>query len=47
MDELANSLDHPIFFLLVLSVGVAAMLAILSWAAKAANIPGLSSLLKA
>lgn len=44
--ELADALDHPIFFLLVMSIGVVCMLAILSWGAKAANLPGISALLQ-
>ena len=43
MDKLANSLDHPIFFTFVLALVVAAWLAILTWAAKAANMPGPAS----
>ncbi len=42
-DKLANSLDHPIFFTMVLAVVVAAWLAIFTWAAKAANMPGPAS----
>lgn len=44
--EIADALDHPIFFLIVLSIGVVCMLAILSWGAKAANLPGISALLQ-
>lgn len=44
MSELTEALDHPIFFLLVISIGVVCMLAVLTWAAKAANLPGLAAL---
>ncbi len=46
MAELKDALDHPIFFLFVMSIGVVCMLAILSWGAKAADLPGLSMLLQ-
>lgn len=46
MDELVDALDHPIFFLLVISIGVVCMLSILTWGAKAANLPGPASLLQ-
>lgn len=46
MDELVDALDHPIFFLLVISIGVVCMLSILTWGAKAAGLPGPASLLQ-
>lgn len=46
MDELADALDHPIFFLFVVSLGVVSMLALMSWGAKAAGLPGVSMLLQ-
>lgn len=46
IDELVDALDHPIFFLLVISIGVVSFLAILSWGAKAANLPGPAMLLQ-
>lgn len=38
--ELADALDHPIFFTFLIALVVAAWLAIFIWAAKAANLPG-------
>lgn len=43
-EEVLDSLDHPIFFILVVAVAVAVVLAIFAWAAKAANVPGLAAL---
>lgn len=40
MADLADSLDHPAIFLFVMAIGIASVLAILAWAAKAANLPG-------
>lgn len=40
MDELRESLDHPIFFLLVVTIGVFALGACISWGLKAAGLPG-------
>lgn len=39
-----DALDHPVFFLLVISIGVASVLALITWGAKAANLPGLAAL---
>lgn len=44
VNEFLDALDHPVFFLFVISIGVACVLAILTWAAKAANLPGPASL---
>lgn len=44
--EVLDALDHPIFFLVVISIGVVCMLAILTWLAKAAGATGLASLLQ-
>lgn len=38
-----EALDHPILFLVVITVGVAAMSAIFRWGFKAANMPGPAS----
>jgi hypothetical protein len=38
--DLADALDHPAIFLLVMSIGVASTLCILAWAFKAAGMPG-------
>lgn len=43
-DELADALDHPIFFSFVLAVVVACWWAILTWAFKAADMPGPAAL---
>lgn len=45
-DELVEALDHPIFFLLVISIGVVCMLSILTWGAKALDLPGPAALLQ-
>lgn len=42
--ELADAFDHPITFTLVVAVVVVAWLAIITWIAKAADIPGLAAL---
>lgn len=42
--ELASALDHPIFFSLVITLVVVAWMAVLTWAAKAANLPGAAAL---
>lgn len=43
-DELAEALDHPIFFSLVITLVVVAWMAVLTWAFKAANLPGAAAL---
>lgn len=42
--EVLGALDHPIFFSLVLTLVVVAWMAIFTWAAKAANLPGPAAL---
>lgn len=44
MDELRDALDHPVFFLLVVTIGVICLTKILGWAAKAAGWSGPASL---
>lgn len=44
LDEVLDALDHPIFFLVVVTIGVISMAAIFTWAAKAANLPGPAAL---
>lgn len=39
-NELAEALDHPIFFSFVITLAVVAWMAILSWGFKAAGMPG-------
>ena len=41
--ELADALDHPIFFTLVVALVVAGWLAIFTWLAKANDLPGLAA----
>lgn len=43
-DELAQALDHPIFFSLVVTLVVVAWMAIATWAFKAAGMPGPAAL---
>lgn len=38
--ELRNSLDHPVFFVLVLTIAVFCMAAIFAWGLKAAGYAG-------
>lgn len=38
--ELRDSLDHPVFFVIVITIAVACMSVILAWALKAAGLPG-------
>jgi hypothetical protein len=42
--ELIEALDHPIFFSFVITIVVVAWMAILTWAFKAANLPGPAAL---
>lgn len=35
-----DSLDHPVFFVLVITVAVVCMASLISWGFKAANMPG-------
>lgn len=41
--ELADALDHPISFTLLIALVVAAWLAVFTWLAKAAGAPGAAS----
>lgn len=45
-DEFLDALDHPIFFLVVVTLGVFAMAAIFTYLAKRYNVPGLASLVQ-
>ena len=38
--DLRDSLDHPVFFLIVVTVGVFCLAKIFAWGLKAANLPG-------
>lgn len=42
--ELAESLDHPIFFSFVITLVVVAWMALFTWGAKAAGWPGPAAL---
>lgn len=42
--ELLDALDHPIMFTFLLAIVVAAWLSLLTWAFKAANMPGPAAL---
>lgn len=46
MGKFLDAADHPVVFVLFLSMAVAGMLSILSWGAKAANHPGAAAVLK-
>jgi hypothetical protein len=43
-ENLASALDHPIFFSFVITLVVVGWMAILTWGAKAANLPGPAAL---
>lgn len=42
--EMLDSLDHPIFFTFFVALAVIAWMALITWFAKAANVPGLAAL---
>lgn len=44
--EISRSLDHPIFFTFVIALTTVAWLALFTWAAKAAGVPGLAALVQ-
>lgn len=39
-----DSLDHPVFFVIVITVAVVCMASIFTWAFKAMNMPGPAAL---
>lgn len=43
-DKMADALDHPIFFTFAVALVVIAWMAIFTWMAKAAGLPGLAAL---
>ena len=43
-DELASALDHPIFFSLVITLGVVALMAVFTWILKSVGLPGAAAL---
>jgi hypothetical protein len=38
--ELRDALDHPVFFVIVLTIAVSCMAVVASWGLKAAGLPG-------
>lgn len=40
MNSVADALDHPIFFAIVMTIVVFSLAAILRWGFKAAHLPG-------
>lgn len=40
MENLRESLDHPLFFLIVITIGVMAMSSLFTWGFKAAGLHG-------
>lgn len=44
--ELADALDHPIFFTLVITIVVVAWMSIFTWAFKAMGLPGPAALMQ-
>jgi hypothetical protein len=45
-EELLDALDHPIFFVLVMTMAVISMMAIFTYLAKTYQLPGLASLVQ-
>lgn len=43
-DRLAEALDHPIFFSIVITMVVVAWMAVATWGFKAAGLPGPAAL---
>lgn len=41
-----DALDHPVFFVIVMTVAVVSLAAIFSWGFKAAGLPGPAHLFK-
>jgi hypothetical protein len=44
--EFLRRLDHPILFLIFLLLALKGTEAVITWGAKAANLPGLASLIQ-
>lgn len=42
--EFRDSLDHPVVFVVLISIAVICMTSMFTWGAKAANLPGLAAL---
>lgn len=45
-ESVRDALDHPVFFSLVIALTTVGWLAIMTWLAKAANLPGPAALLQ-
>lgn len=43
--EIKDALDHPVPFILLVTIAVMCMAAILGWGAKAAGLPGPAAIL--
>lgn len=43
MGNLREELDHPLFFLFVITLGVMAMSSLITWGAKAAGLHGVAA----
>lgn len=43
-NEFLDALDHPVFFSLVIALTTVGWLALMTWGAKAANLPGPAAL---
>jgi len=43
MGNLREELDHPLFFLLVVTLGVMAMSSLITWGAKASGLHGVAA----
>ncbi len=41
--EVLEALDHPVFFLVVITIGVMSLMAIFKWAGKATGLQGLAA----
>jgi hypothetical protein len=39
-----DALDHPIIFVILMTVAVSCMMAVFTWGSKAANLPGPAAL---
>lgn len=44
MNDLLDGLDHPIMFVLLMTLAVASTMAIFTWGAKSMNLPGPAAL---
>lgn len=42
----AEDLDHPVVFVLLMAIAITSMLSVMTWAAKAWNLPGVASVMQ-